>query len=69
MYEKLHFISRNWRKENSSVACGSSLIKIHYFDYPKRFINRIIKFFLFVFFFKKYRYKYMKSIIFQKISL
>ena len=39
--KKLHFISLNWRKENSTVASGSSPILIYYFDYPKRFINRI----------------------------
>ena len=39
MYEEVHFISRNWR--NSNVSCGSSPIKVHLFDYPKRFINRI----------------------------
>ena len=41
MHEKFHFVSRNWRKENRTVACGSSPIKIHYCDYQKRFINRI----------------------------
>ena len=40
--KKIHFIGRNWRKEKkSTVACVSSPIKIHYFDYPKHFINRI----------------------------
>ena len=39
--KKLHFISRNWHKENSTVASVSSPIQIHYFDYPKPFINRI----------------------------
>ena len=39
--KKANFISWNWRKGNSTVACGSSSIKIHNFDYPKRFINRI----------------------------
>ena len=39
--KKLHFISQNWRRKNSTVACGSSHIKINCFDYPKRFINRI----------------------------
>ena len=39
--KKLYFISWNWRKENSTVASGSSSIKIHYFVYFKRFINRI----------------------------
>ena len=28
-------------RKNSTVASGSSPIKIHYFDYPKCFINRI----------------------------
>ena len=27
--------------KNSTVACGSSPVKIHYFDYLERFINRI----------------------------
>ena len=39
--KKLHFISQNLRKENSTVACGFSPIKTHYFDYLKHFINRI----------------------------
>ena len=39
--KQLHFISWNRRKENSTVSCGSSPIKIHYVDYPKRFICRI----------------------------
>ena len=39
--KKLNFISWNWRKENSTVACGSSPIKIHHFDHTKRFINII----------------------------
>ena len=37
----LHFISRNWRKENSTVAYWFRTIKIPYFDYLKRFNNRI----------------------------
>ena len=28
-------------RKNSTVAFGSSPIRIHYVDYPKRFINRI----------------------------
>ena len=28
-------------RKNITLACGFSLIKIHYSDYPKRFINRI----------------------------
>ena len=35
-------ISQNWRtRKHSTVASGSSHIKIHYFDNPKRFINTI----------------------------
>ena len=41
MYEKLHFISRTCVRKNSTVASGSSHIKIHSFDYLKCFINRI----------------------------
>ena len=50
MYEKLHFVSRNWRRENRTVACGSSPIKIHYCDYQKRFIKRINNVYDFSFF-------------------
>ena len=39
--KKLHFISRNRSQENRTVASGSSPIKVHYFDYLKRFINVI----------------------------
>ena len=41
--KKLHFISLNWRKENSIVACGFSPIEIHYSDYLKR-INEVYVF-------------------------
>ena len=34
-------------RKYSTVACGSSLIKINYFDYPKCFINRINKVMIF----------------------
>ena len=37
----------------NNVDCGSSPIKINYFDYPKRFINRINKYYYFSL---KYRY-------------
>ena len=30
MYEKLHFVSPNWCKEISYVACRFSSVKIHY---------------------------------------
>ena len=40
MYQKLHFVSRNWRMENSSVACGFSSIKIDYSDHPRSLISR-----------------------------
>ena len=30
MYNKMHFICRNWGKEKLSVVCGFSSIKIHY---------------------------------------
>ena len=39
MYQKVNFFSRNWRMENSSVACGFSSIKIYYSDYSKRFMS------------------------------
>ena len=52
--KKLHFINRNWRgRKSSTVASGPSPINIHYFDYPKRFINRINKVYEFSI---KYRY-------------
>ena len=41
MYEKASFVSRNDIRKISSVACVFSPITIHYFDYLKRFINRI----------------------------
>ena len=41
MYEKAAFLAKTGIRKNSAVACGSSLIKINYFDYTKRFINRI----------------------------
>ena len=37
MFRKEHFISRNWRKENNIQSYENPL-----FDYPKRFINRLI---------------------------
>ena len=39
--KKAAAISLNCHKKNGTVACGSSPIKIHYFVYPKCFINRI----------------------------
>ena len=42
--KKLHFISQNWHKENSTVACRFRPIKIHHSDYPKR-INEVDVFF------------------------
>ena len=39
--KKLHFISRNWRKENCTESFGSSSIQTHSFDYLKPFINII----------------------------
>ena len=53
MYEIAPFYSsRNWRK-NSTVQCGSGPIKIHYFGYLKRFMNKINKVYDFSI---KYRY-------------
>ena len=43
----------------SSAACGFSLIKTHYSDYPKGFINRINE--VYVFFPLKYRYNDLKT--------
>ena len=56
--KKLHFLARTGETKISSVACGFSLIKIHYFDNQKRFINRtngvmLLLFFVVVFFFNK----------------
>ena len=39
----LSVLARTGVRRNSTVASGSSPIKIHYFDLPKRFINRINK--------------------------
>ena len=42
MYEKAPILfAGSCVSQNSTVASGSSSIKIHYFDYFKRFINRI----------------------------
>ena len=35
------FIRRNWRMENKFCSMWVQPNKIHYFDYPKCFINRI----------------------------
>ena len=42
MHEKVAIFS--W---NSTLACWFSPIKIHHFDYPKRFINRINEVYIF----------------------
>ena len=39
--KKFHFISQSGIGKNGTVACGFGPIKVYYFDYPKRFINRI----------------------------
>ena len=41
MYETLYLLAATGIRKNSTVACGLSPIKIHYFDYLKRLINRI----------------------------
>ena len=42
MYEKSSILlTGTGVRKNSTVASGSSPIKIHYFEYPKRFLNRI----------------------------
>ena len=41
MNEKASFLARTGVRKNSYVALGFSSIKINYFEYPKRFINRI----------------------------
>ena len=41
IYQKFHFVGRNWRWKISSVACGFSSIKIDYFAYQKSLISRI----------------------------
>ena len=38
--KKLHFGSQNWHKENSSLVCGCSPIKIHFSDCLKNLISR-----------------------------
>ena len=45
--KKLHFVSRNWCKKISSVACGFSPINIHFSDYQKSLISRINEVFVF----------------------
>ena len=45
--EKLHFVSQNWRKEISSVACDLIPIKIHFSDSPQRLISRINEIYVF----------------------
>ena len=45
--KKLNFVSRNWRMEISSVACGFSSIQIYHSDYPKSLISRINEVYLF----------------------
>ena len=45
----------------SSAACGFSLIKIHYSDYSKGFINRINEVYVFCFFSLKYRYNDLET--------
>ena len=60
MFEKAFFailLAETGVRKISSVACGFSPIKIHYFDDPKRFINRINE--VYVFFSIKYRYSYI----------
>ena len=53
VYQKLYFVSRNWRMEISSVACEFSSIKFDYFDYPKSLISRTNEVYVFSI---KYRY-------------
>ena len=59
MYEKAPFYQPKLAivKKNSNEAPGSSHSKIHYSDYPKRFINRINKVHVSSI---KYRYSAMK---------
>ena len=52
--KKLHFVSLNWRMENSSVAHGISSIKIDYSDHLKSLISRINEVYV-CFFSIKYR--------------
>ena len=40
-------LARTGQRKTSIVACGSSPIKIHYFDYPKCFNNRINEVYVF----------------------
>ena len=56
MYEKApFFLAGTGVGKNSIVARGSNPIKIHYFDYPKLFINRKNEVYDFSI---KYRYSY-----------
>ena len=41
MYKTSVLLSLSGVRKISTVSSGSSHIKVHYFDYPKRFINRI----------------------------
>ena len=45
--EKLNFLTGTAVRKISTVASGFSPIKIHYFDYLKRFINRIHEVYVF----------------------
>ena len=64
MYEKSYILSaRTGVRENSTVACWFSPIKIHYSDYPKQ-INEV-----YVFFSIKYRSLYNSSILFKTPKL
>ena len=45
--KKLHFVSRNCRKENDLCSSGFNLIKIHLSDYLKSLIRRIMKYMYF----------------------
>ena len=49
--KKLHFVSRNWRMENSFYSIWVQLYLIDYFDYLKNLISRINE--VYVFFFNK----------------
>ena len=48
MYEKAAFLAGIDVRESITLACGFSLTKIRYADYPKRFINRMNEVYVFL---------------------
>ena len=48
IYKKLYFVSWNWSRKIISVVCGLSPIKIHFSDYLKSLISRILEVYVFI---------------------